>query len=90
MARRLFDTIVLIHARRLEPGGERKQGHSTGVAGADARELLWELGRQRISEGDLVLQPRHHCYVGASVRANNLPAFSMTVRKPDLGDPDRA
>ncbi len=60
------------------------------VAGADARELLWELGRQRISEDDLVLQPRHHCYVRASVGTDTLPTFSMTVRKPDLGDLERA
>ena len=60
------------------------------VAGADARELLWELGRQRISEDDLVLQPRHHCYVRASVGTDTLPTFSMTVRKPELGDPERA
>ena len=60
------------------------------VAGADARDLLWELGRGRLTEDDIVLQPRHHCYVRASVGTDSLPAFSMTVRKPELGDPERA
>ncbi len=60
------------------------------VAGNDARELTWELGRQRISEDDLVGQPRHHCYVRASVGMDTLPAFSMTVRKPGFGDPELA
>ncbi len=60
------------------------------VSGADARELVWELGRERLSEEDLVGQPAHHCYVRASVGAERLPAFSMTVRKPELGEPERA
>ena len=60
------------------------------VASRDARELTWELGRQRLSEDDLVGQPRHHCYVRASVGMDTLPAFSMTVRKPEFGDPERA
>ena len=60
------------------------------VSGADARELVWELGRERLSEEDLVGQPAHHCYVRASVGAERLPAFSMTVRKPEPGDPERA
>ncbi len=60
------------------------------VSGADARELVWELGRERLSEEDLVGQPAHHCYVRASVGTERLPAFSMTVRKPELGEPERA
>ncbi len=60
------------------------------VSGADARELVWELGKERLSEEDLVGQPAHHCYVRASVGTERLPAFSMTVRKPELGDPERA
>ncbi len=60
------------------------------VSGADARELVWELGRERLSEEDLVGQPAHHCYVRASVGTERLPAFSMTVRKPELGDPEQA
>ncbi len=60
------------------------------VSGADARELVWELGRERLSEEDLVGQPAHHCYVRASVGVERLPAFSMSVRKPEPGDPLRA
>ena len=60
------------------------------VSGADARELVWELGRERISEEDIVSQPVHHCYVRATVGAERLPVFSMIVRKPELGDPDVA
>ncbi len=59
------------------------------VSGRDARELVWELGRER-SEDDIVGQPVHHCYVRASVGTERLPAFSMTVRKPEFGDPQRA
>ena len=60
------------------------------VSGADARELVWELGKERLSEEDLVGQPAHHCYVRASVGTERLPAFSMQVRKPELGNPERA
>ncbi len=60
------------------------------VAGSDARELLWELGGQRISEDDIVRQPVHHCYVRASIGTDTLPTSSMTVRKPEFGDPERA
>ena len=60
------------------------------VASEDARELTWELGRQRLAEDDLVGQPRHHCYVRASVGMDTLPTFSMTVRKPAFGDPELA
>ncbi len=60
------------------------------VSGADARELVWELGKERLSEEDLVGQPAHHCYVRASVGTQRLPAFSMTVRKPEPGDPELA
>ena len=60
------------------------------VSGEDARDLLWELGRERVSEEDVVSQPVHHCYVRATVGTERMPVFSMTVRKPDPGDPLRA
>ena len=60
------------------------------VSGSDARDLVWELGRERISEEDIVSQPVHHCYVRATVGTERMPAFSMTVRKPEPGDPLRA
>ena len=57
------------------------------VAGTDARTLMVELGKERISEEDITSLPVHHCYVQATVGAERLPAFSMTVRKPEVGDP---
>ena len=57
------------------------------VAGNDARQLVWELGRDRVSEEDIVSLDVHHCYVRATVGTERLPAFSMMVRKPEDGDP---
>ena len=60
------------------------------VAGSDARRLVWELGRERVSEDDITSLPVHHCYVRATVDGERPPAFSMMVRKPSEGDPARA
>ena len=60
------------------------------VAGSDARQLVWELGKDRITEEDIVSLPVHHCYVRATVEKERMPAFSMMVRKPEGGDPARA
>ena len=60
------------------------------VAGNDARTLVWELGKDRVSEDDIVSLPVHHCYVRATVGKERMPAFSMMVRKPEEGDPDVA
>ena len=60
------------------------------VAGSDARQLVWELGKDRITEEDIVSLPVHHCYVRATVEKERMPAFSMMVRKPEGGDPTRA
>ena len=57
------------------------------VAGSDARQLVWELGKDRVSEDDIVSLDVHHCYVRATVGKERLPAFSMMVRKPEDGDP---
>ncbi len=56
------------------------------VAGSDARQLVWELDRDRISEEDVVSLPVHHCYVRATVGSERMPAFSMQVRRPEPGD----
>ena len=56
------------------------------VAGSDARHLVYELGRDRVSEEDIVSLPVHQCYVRATVGTERLPAFSMNVRRPDRGD----
>ena len=57
------------------------------VAGNDARQLVWELGKDRVSEDDITSLPVHHCYVRATVGVERMPAFSMMVRKPEDGDP---
>ena len=57
------------------------------VAGNDARQLVWELDKDRVSEGDIVSLPVHHCYVRATVGKERMPAFSMMVRKPEPGEP---
>ena len=60
------------------------------VAGSDARRLVWELGRERVSEDDITSLPVHHCYVRATVDGERLPAFSMMVRKPEPGSAEAA
>ena len=60
------------------------------VAGNDARTLVWELGKDRVSEDDIVSLPVHHCYVRATVGKERMLAFSMMVRKPEEGEPDTA
>ena len=60
------------------------------VAGADARQLVWELGKERVSEEDIVSLPVHHAYVRATTGGERMSTFSMAVRKPDDGDPERA
>ena len=57
------------------------------VAGNDARTLVWELGKDRVTEDDIVSLPVHHCYVRATVGTERMPAFSMMVRKPEEGEP---
>ena len=60
------------------------------VAGSDARHLVWELGKDRVSEDDIVSLDVHHCYVRATVGTERMPAFSMKVLKPEPGDPQVA
>ena len=56
------------------------------VSGNDARQLVWELGKERVSEDDITSLPVHHCYVRATVGRERMAAFSMMVRKPKEGD----
>ena len=60
------------------------------VAGEDAKQLIDELDRDRVSVEDLVSQPVHHCYVRATVNGQREPAYSLAVRRPDGGDPEMA
>ncbi len=43
------------------------------VAGSDARHLVWELGKDRVSEDDIVSLNVHHCYVRATVGTERMP-----------------
>ena len=56
------------------------------VAGNDARQLVWELGKDRVTEDDIVSLPVHQCYVRATVGKERMDAFSMMVGKPEEGD----
>ena len=60
------------------------------VAGTDARHLVWELGKDRVTEDDIVSLHVHNCYVRSTVGIERMPAFSMMVRKPEPGDPSVA
>ena len=60
------------------------------VAGSDARQLVWELDRERVSEEDIVSLPVHHAYVRATVGTERTPAFSMEVLKPEDGSAETA
>ena len=60
------------------------------VAGNDARQLVWELGKERVVEDDITSLDVHHCYVRATVGKERMPAFSMMVRKPEPGDSEIA
>ena len=55
------------------------------VAGSDARQLVWELGKDRVTEDDITSLAVHNCYVRATVGKERMPAFSMTVGKPEDG-----
>ena len=57
------------------------------VAAADARELVWELSRERLSEEDITSLPVHHAYVRATVGGERQPPFSMALLAPGPGDP---
>ena len=56
------------------------------VAASDARQLIGELDRERVTEEDLVSLPVHHCYVRATVDGERMGTYSMKVRKPEDGD----
>ena len=56
------------------------------VAGNDARQLVWELGKERVTEDDITSLPVHQCYVRATVGTERMEAFSMKVAKPEEGD----
>ena len=60
------------------------------VSGSDARQLVWELGKERVTEDDITSLPVHQCYIRATVGTERMDAFSMKVAKPERGDADTA
>ena len=60
------------------------------VAGNDARQLVWELGKERVTEDDITSLPVHQCYVRATVGKDRMEAFSMKVAKPEEGNAETA
>ena len=60
------------------------------MAGTDARQLVWELGKERVSEDDVTSLDVHQCYVRATVGVERMDAFSMRVLPPEPGNPDVA
>ena len=60
------------------------------VAAVDAQRLVWELGKESISEDDITSLPAHHAYVRVTVDGKRIPAFSMSLRYPQTGNPERA
>ena len=60
------------------------------IAGSDARQMVWELGKERVTEDDITSLPVHQCYIRATVGTDRMEAFSMKVAKPEEGDPDVA
>ena len=57
---------------------------------ADAKQLVWELGKDVVTEEDITSLPVHNCYVRATVGTERRPTFSMVTRRPEPGDPDVA
>ena len=60
------------------------------VAASDARQLVDELGTDRVTQDDITSLPVHQCYVRATIGTRRMPAFSMEVRKPEPGNADTA
>ena len=60
------------------------------LVGVVARQLVWELGKERAIEDDITSLLVHQCYVRATVGTERMDALSMKVAKPEPGDADTA
>ena len=60
------------------------------ASSADARRLVGELNRDRVTEEDIVSLQAHQCYVRATVGGKRQPAYSVHVLAPEEGDPGAA
>ena len=60
------------------------------TAGSDARQLVYELGRDRVSEEDIVYLSAHNCYIRTIMDDDRTSTFSIRVNRIDPGDPGTA
>ena len=56
------------------------------VAAVDAAHLVHELDSTRVEEDDITSLPVHHCYVRATANGQRMPAFSMQLKPPEVGN----
>ena len=77
----------LPHHARHHPGQRRAASPSSRWRAADARQLVWELGKERVTEDDITSLPVHQCYVRATVGTERMDAFSMAVSQAGDGRP---
>ena len=52
------------------------------VAASDARELIWEMGKDRVTEDVVVSLPVHHCYVRTTVGTERMLAERRQLLLP--------
>ena len=55
----------------------------------EAKLLVGELDKARVDEEDLVSSAAFHCYIRAIVDGERRPTYSMRVRNPEEGEPQR-
>ncbi len=60
------------------------------ASSADARRLMGELNRDRVSEEDIVSQQAHQCYMRTTSGGRRQTTFSVHVLGPEPGDPEMA
>ena len=60
------------------------------TSGEDARQLVWELDRDRIREAAITGQNAFVAIVKRDINGQRHPVFQMRLRPPQLGDPDMA
>ena len=56
------------------------------VAAVDAERLVGELDSTRITEDDITSLPVYHCYVRTTANGQRMPAFSMELKPPEVGN----
>ena len=57
------------------------------ISAEDARPLVWELGRDRVSEADITGQDDHVAWVSRDLHGQRHPSFQLKLAPPRGGDP---